>query len=216
MAGGCAWPDSWFPLSCDATMVWILERNVLGQNIPLKKVIMSAATAGFYPMFRWRHRLTVKGAERLKALPRNGILFVSNHQTYFTDGICMHLIFSAMRSGYDHPADGVLHLLEPLVSFYFVAATETMTSGVLPRMLARGGAVCVKRSWKEGERVIERDVDVEGFNNVGRAIQDGWVVTFPQGTTRPFAPGRMGTAHLIRTFKPIVVPVVLDGFNEAF
>jgi len=42
------------------------------------------------------------------------------------------------------------------------------------------------------------------------------VFTFPQGTTRPFAPGRVGIGHLIRQFRPIVVPVVVDGFSRAF
>ena len=47
-------------------------------------------------------------------------------------------------------------------------------------------------------------------------MQSGWVVTFPQGTTTAFAPGRRGTAHLIKKNKPIVIPVVIDGFRRAF
>src|SRR5690606_22321110 len=43
-----------------------------------------------------------------------------------------------------------------------------------------------------------------------------WVITFPQGTTKAFAPGRKGTAHLILETKPIVIPVVIDGFRRSF
>jgi len=43
-----------------------------------------------------------------------------------------------------------------------------------------------------------------------------WVITFPQGTTKPFAPGRKGTALIIKQTRPIVVPVVIDGFWRAF
>jgi len=42
------------------------------------------------------------------------------------------------------------------------------------------------------------------------------VITFPQGTTKPFAPGRKGTAFLIKQNKPIVIPVVIQGFWRAF
>ncbi|MBT8282100.1 MAG: 1-acyl-sn-glycerol-3-phosphate acyltransferase, partial [Muriicola sp.] len=46
--------------------------------------------------------------------------------------------------------------------------------------------------------------------------QDGWVITFPQGTTTPWKPLRKGTAHIIKKYKPIVVPVVIDGFRRSF
>jgi 1-acyl-sn-glycerol-3-phosphate acyltransferase len=42
------------------------------------------------------------------------------------------------------------------------------------------------------------------------------VITFPQGTTRSFKPVRKGTAHIIKQHKPIVVPIVIDGFRRSF
>src|SRR3989442_1385458 len=42
------------------------------------------------------------------------------------------------------------------------------------------------------------------------------VITFLQGTTKAFAPGRKGTALIIKQNKPIVVPVVISGFWRAF
>jgi 1-acyl-sn-glycerol-3-phosphate acyltransferase len=42
------------------------------------------------------------------------------------------------------------------------------------------------------------------------------VITFPQGTTRPFAPGRKGTAMIIKKVRPIVIPIVISGFWRAF
>ena len=54
------------------------------------------------------------------------------------------------------------------------------------------------------------------ISNIGKALNDGWVITFPQGTTTPFKPIRKGTAHIIKTFKPIVVPIVIDGFRRSF
>ena len=54
------------------------------------------------------------------------------------------------------------------------------------------------------------------MENIGIALNDGWLITFPQGTTSPWKPIRKGTAHLIKTYKPIVVPIVIDGFRRSF
>ena len=37
-----------------------------------------------------------------------------------------------------------------------------------------------------------------------------------QGTTTPFKPLRKGTAHIIKRYRPIVVPIVIDGFRRSF
>jgi 1-acyl-sn-glycerol-3-phosphate acyltransferase len=54
------------------------------------------------------------------------------------------------------------------------------------------------------------------ITNIGVALDDGWVITFPQGTTKPFKPVRKGTAHIIKKYKPIVIPIVIDGFRRSF
>ena len=53
-------------------------------------------------------------------------------------------------------------------------------------------------------------------SNIGKALDDGWVITFPQGTTKPFAPVRKGTLHIIKKYKPLVVPIQIDGFRRSF
>ena len=39
--------------------------------------------------------------------------------------------------------------------------------------------------------------------------------SFPQGTTKAFNPIRKGTAHIIKQYRPIVVPIVIDGFRRS-
>lgn len=194
----------------------MLKRNVFGQYILIKQLIMSTVSLCFYPIFRWHNPLTVMGTERVEALPNSGVLFVSNHQTYFTDVISLHQIFSATKAGYRNSTRGLRYLHRPHDSLYYVAASETMASGVVPRILAYGSAISIQRSWKEGDRLVERTLDHKGVADIGKGLSSGWVVTFPQGTTRPFAPGRIGVGHLIRQFKPVVVPVVVRGFSKAF
>ena len=54
------------------------------------------------------------------------------------------------------------------------------------------------------------------ISKIGTALNDGWVITFPQGTTTPFKPIRRGTAHIIKKYKPVVIPIVIDGFRRSF
>ena len=108
------------------------------------------------------------------------------------------------------------YLLNPQINTSFIAAEETMRSGILPKIFAYVGSVQVKRTWREAGKNINRKVDVNEFSTIEKALQQGWVITFPQGTTTPYAPGRRGTTHIIKHYRPIVVPVVINGFRRAF
>jgi 1-acyl-sn-glycerol-3-phosphate acyltransferase len=109
------------------------------------------------------------------------------------------------------------YLIWPRTNLYIVAALETMQSrGWLPRMMAYNGTICVKRSWKDGDQTVARPVDPEDVAKINTGLQGGWVLTYPQGTTTPGAPGRIGCARIIKETRPIIVPVRLSGFREAF
>ncbi|MBV2195083.1 MAG: 1-acyl-sn-glycerol-3-phosphate acyltransferase, partial [Flavobacterium sp.] len=86
------------------------------------------------------------------------------------------------------------------------------------RIFAYAGAITVERTWRaKGQDVTEKkEVNPNDTENIKIALQDGWVITFPQGTTRSFKPVRKGTAHIILQHKPIVVPIVIDGFRRSF
>ena len=136
------------------------------------------------------------------------MLLVSNHLTYYMDSIVVFHSVSYLRRPY---------LIWPRTNLYIVAALETMKSrGWLPRLMAYNGTICVKRTWKEGEQVVDRKVDPEDIAKIDTGLRGGWVLTYPQGTTTPGAPGRIGCAKIIKHFRPIVVPVRLDGLREAF
>ena len=99
---------------------------------------------------------------------------------------------------------------------YYVAARETMKSGLLARILSYAGSISIDRTWRESGKSINRKVKMKDVTNIGKALNDGWVITFPQGTTKSFKPVRRGTAHIIKKYKPIVVPIVIDGFRRSF
>jgi hypothetical protein len=141
---------------------------------------------------------------------------VSNHQTYFADVVAMFHVFNASLKGRENTIKNVGYIWNPKLNFYYVAAKETMKEGLLPRILAYAGAISVERTWRAKGEDVKREVNLDDTENIKIALDDGWVITFPQGTTRSFKPIRKGTAHIIKQHKPIVVPVVIDGFRRSF
>lgn len=194
----------------------MFKKNVFGQSIWLKKIVFQIMGR----ITRWwlikPNNLQISGSENILALPPQGVLFIANHQTIFTDVISMYHVFFATLSGQMNSVEKKGYLKRPKTNLYYVAAKETMKKGILPNILALAGSVSVERTWRKGEEMIQREVNPDDTKSIGMAIKDGWVVTFPQGTTRQGAPVRKGTAHIIKQYKPIVVPVEVRGFREAF
>tara|TARA_B100001564_G_scaffold359654_1_gene382263 strand:- start:906 stop:1637 length:732 start_codon:yes stop_codon:yes gene_type:complete len=166
--------------------------------------------------YRGFNELKIEGSNVIKELPNSNVLFVSNHQTYFADVVAMLHVFNASLSGRIDSIKNIGYLWNPKLNIYYVAAKETMKSGILPRVLAYAGAISVERTWREKGKEVKRDVKMTDISNIGIALNDGWVITFPQGTTKPFYPIRRGTAHIIKKYKPIVIPIVIDGFRRSF
>ena len=162
------------------------------------------------------NKLKIEGSDVLKSLPQNNVLFVSNHQTYFADVAAMFHVFNASLSGRVDSIKNMTYLWQPKLNIYYVAAKETMKAGLLPRILSYVGSVSIERTWRSKGEDVNRQVKMSDISNIGVALDDGWVITFPQGTTTPFKPIRKGTAHIIKKYKPIVIPIVIDGFRRSF
>ena len=183
---------------------------------PVRKALYALVGAATYPGLAWVNHIDISGTEYLKSLPRNNVLFVSNHQTYFADVITFIHIFCAVKWRKENKLGIPFYLLNPFTGVYYVAAEETMKGSFLTRVFAMAGALTVKRTWRANGEEVKRDVDFSDTRKIDNALSKSWVITFPQGTTKPFAPGRKGTAHIIKHNKPIVVPVVINGFWRAF
>lgn len=162
------------------------------------------------------NRLRISGTEHIAHLPNRNVLFVSNHQTYFADVITFLHIFCAVKWGKKNKLGIPYYLLNPFTRVYYVAAEETMKGSWISRLFTLGGALTVKRTWRKEGNETRRGLDPSDTRKITRALANNWVITFPQGTTTPFAPGRKGTAHIIKLTKPVVIPVVISGFWRAF
>jgi len=194
----------------------IFTRNPFGHNLLIKKWLIRILGFLSHQRFNRFNKLKIEGSEVIKSLPDNNVLFVSNHQTYFADVFAMFHVFNASLSGRDDSIKNVMYLWQPKLNIYFIAAKETMKDGIFPRILAYVGSVSIDRTWRSKGEEINRQLKMSDISKIGTALNDGWVITFPQGTTTPFKPIRKGTAHIIKKYKPVVVPVVIDGFRRSF
>lgn len=190
--------------------------NRLKHFNPVRKLVYLIVGAVSYPGLAIINKLKISGTEHLKNLPREKVLFVSNHQTYFADVITFLQIFCAVKWGKMNRLGVPYYLLNPFTRVNYVAAEETMKGSLISRLFLLAGGLTVKRTWRAEGKEVRRGLDPSDTRKITRALEQNWVITFPQGTTKPFAPGRKGTALIIKQVKPIVIPVVISGFWRAF
>jgi 1-acyl-sn-glycerol-3-phosphate acyltransferase len=182
----------------------------------VKGLVYAIVGAFSYPGLNIINKLEVNGMEKLQHLPKQNVLFVSNHQTYFADVITFLHIFCAVSWRKKNNLGIPFYLLWPFTRVKYVAAEETMKSNWISKLFSLAGAITVKRTWRADGQEVRRNLDPSDTRKIERALQSNWVITFPQGTTKPFAPGRKGTAFIIKQHKPIVIPVVISGYWRAF
>lgn len=194
----------------------LFKRNPFGHILWIKKWIIRILGVVSHGRYRRFNDLQIEGSEIIRNLPHQNVLFVSNHQTYFADVAAMFHVFNAALKGRVDNIKNIGYIWNPKLNLYYIAAGETMRSGLLPKIFAYVGSVSIDRTWRDSGKDVKRQVKMSDISNIGKALNDGWVITFPQGTTTPWKPLRKGTAHIIKKYKPIVVPVVIDGFRRSF
>ncbi|RYD99369.1 MAG: 1-acyl-sn-glycerol-3-phosphate acyltransferase [Sphingobacteriales bacterium] len=182
----------------------------------VRKLLYALVGVFSYPGLMIVNKLRIHGTEHIQDLPKRNVLFVSNHQTYFADVITFLHIFCAVKWRKKNRLGIPYYLLNPFTRVYYVAAEETMKSSLLSRLFTLAGALTVRRTWKKDGNETRRGLDPSDTRQIQRALDRAWVITFPQGTTKPYAPGRKGTAYIIKQMKPVVIPVVIQGFWRAF
>ncbi|PIF00526.1 MAG: 1-acyl-sn-glycerol-3-phosphate acyltransferase [Maribacter sp.] len=194
----------------------IFKRNPFGHILFIKRWLIRILGVFSHQRYKGFNTLEIEGSAIIRSLPDTNVLFVSNHQTYFADVVAMFHVFNASLNGRNNTLKNVGYLWNPKLNVYYVAAAETMKKSLLTKIFAYAGSISVERTWRAGGKDVNRQVKMSDISNIGKALGDGWVITFPQGTTTPWKPLRKGTAHIIKKYRPIVVPVVIDGFRRSF
>ena len=192
-----------------------MKKNIFGQTIFLKRLIIGFVGLITHRTFRSK-RFEIKGSKNLVNLPSTNVLFVSNHQTYFYDVIAMLHVFNSSVKGRIDSVKKPKYLISPKTNLYYIASLETMKKSIITKLLTYAGAVLVQRSWRDSGESVTRDIRSEDPDKIKLALKDGWVITFPRGTTDNSKPIRKGTAHIIKNNDPLIVPINLIGFKDVF
>jgi 1-acyl-sn-glycerol-3-phosphate acyltransferase len=182
----------------------------------IKAGVYSIVGAFSYPGLTLINKMRIDGMERLQGLPSKNVMFVCNHQTYFADVIALLHVFCAASWGKKKKLGIPYYLAWPYTRIKFVSAEETMKKNWIGKLFSLAGSIWVKRTWIAEDQAVRKGLSPSDTRKIMAALKDNWVITFPQGTTQPFVPGRKGTAFIIRHSKPIVIPVVFKGFSTAF
>ena len=204
-----------FYVSIFEQQIFRLKKNIFGQTIFIKRLIIAIVGLITHRTFR-SQRFQIIGSKYLNNIPEKNVLFVSNHQTYFYDVIAMLHVFNSSAKGRIDTVKKPKYLVSPKTNLYYIASLETMKKSFITKLLTYAGAVLVQRSWRESGEDVNRDIRAEDPNKIRLALEDGWVITFPRGTTDNSKPVRKGTAHIIKDNNPTVIPVKISGFNEVF
>ena len=192
-----------------------MKKNIFGQTIFLKRLIIGFVGLITHRTFRSKI-FEIKGSKNLVNLPSTNVLFVSNHQTYFYDVIAMLHVFNSSVKGRIDSLKKPKYLISPKTNLYYIASLETMKKSIITKLLTYAGAVLVQRSWRDSGESVSRDIRSEDPDKIELALKDGWVITFPRGTTDNSKPIRKGTAHIIKNNDPLIVPINLIGFKDVF
>ena len=157
----------------------IFKRNPFGHNLFIKKWLIRILGFLSHTRFNRFNKLKIEGSDVLRSIPKNNVLFVSNHQTYFADVVAMFHVFNASLSGRDDSIKNVTYLWQPKLNIYYIAAKETMKDGLFPRILAYVGSVSIDRTWRYKGEVVNRLVKMSDESKIGISLNDGWVITLP-------------------------------------
>ena len=134
----------------------LFKQDVFGNVLLVKRYLIRIFGIISYRRFRGTNHLIIEGSEIINNLPDKNVLFISNHQTYFADVTAMIHVFNASLNGRWNSLKERSYLKNIKLNIYFIAAKETMNSGIIPKILAYTGAIAISRSWRKKGKDIKR------------------------------------------------------------
>ena len=137
--------------------MYIIKKDLFSNPLFLKRILIVIIGLLTHNKFYRKKKININGTENIPKTIKKNVLFISNHQTYFLDAIGIIHVLNSTSNGNKDNIDNLSYLLKPKLNTYYLAAKETMKSGLLPKILSYTGAVLVERTWrKNGEKLIDQ------------------------------------------------------------
>ena len=132
----------------------IIKKDLFDNPLFLKKILIIIIGLLTHNKFYRIKKVNINGTENIPKNKKNNVLFISNHQTYFLDAIgIIHVLNSTLNGNIDN-IDNLSYIFKPKLNTYYLAAKETMKSGILPKILSYTGAVLVERTWRKNGKKL--------------------------------------------------------------
>ena len=119
----------------------IIKKDLFDNPLFLKKILIIIIGLLTHNKFYRIKKVNINGTENIPKNKKNNVLFISNHQTYFLDAIgIIHVLNSTINGNKDN-IDNLSYIFKPKLNTYYLAAKETMKSGILPKILSYTGYI---------------------------------------------------------------------------
>ena len=83
----------------------------------------------------------------------------------------MFHVFNASLKGRDDSIKNIGYIWNPKLNLYYIAAGETMRSGILPKIFAYTGSVSIDRTWRSAGENVNRQVKMSDISNISKALR---------------------------------------------
>lgn len=158
--------------------------------------------------------LEVENKSLFDALPEENVLIIMNHTTYYMEAVAilLHLWKEAGN------INDVKHKFNPVVEFNSLKKKGANPWREFVNGVARGmGMIYVRR---ENDKKIHGDgrkmYNENAFQEIFDTLDKGWVIFFPQGTTKKTAPLKPGILKIIKEKNPHLLLIKTSNFRECF
>ena len=148
----------------------LFKKDVFGRSYFIKKWVIRIIGFLSYRRFKGINRLEISGTKNLKGLPKNNVLFISNHQTYFADATAIIHVINASLKGRTDSINNIGYIWSPMLNLYFIAAKETMNDGLLPKILSYAGSIPIERTWRSKGQNLKRPVNEDNIKSIDLAL----------------------------------------------
>ena len=102
----------------------MFKKDVFGNSLFIKSWLIKIIALLTHRRYTKINKLQIEGTHWLNQLPDKKVLIISNHQTYFADGIAILHMLNASVNGRKNTLKNSNYLFNPKINIYFIASIK--------------------------------------------------------------------------------------------